>query len=182
MSRVPSPQINGFVADGFARVRDAFAANFAHRRELGGACCAYRHGAPVVDIWGGVRDKQTGRPWERDTMVIIHSATKGLAAMTLAIAHSRGWLDRLAVILARQKPAWEPGTRQAYHAITLGFYEGELLRRIDPQHRSLGHFFQDEIGLVWTRISTSRTASRTRASRRWRRRDGSRCCWASRFA
>src|SRR6185436_15660450 len=54
-------------------------------------------------------------------------------------------LDRLAVVLARQKPAWEPGTRQAYHAITLGFYEGELLRRIDPRHRSLGQFFQDEI-------------------------------------
>ena len=54
-------------------------------------------------------------------------------------------LDRLAVVLARQKPAWEPGTRQAYHGITLGFYESELLRRIDPQHRSLGQFFQDEI-------------------------------------
>ena len=29
--------------------------------------------------------------------------------------------------------------------ITLGFYEGELLRRVDPRHRSLGQFFQDEI-------------------------------------
>jgi CubicO group peptidase (beta-lactamase class C family) len=48
-------------------------------------------------------------------------------------------------VLARQKPAWEPGTRQAYHAITLGFYEGELIRRIDPAHRTLGQFFQDEI-------------------------------------
>jgi len=48
-------------------------------------------------------------------------------------------------VLARQKPAWEPGTRQAYHALTLGFYEGELLRRVDPLHRSLGRFFQDEI-------------------------------------
>jgi CubicO group peptidase (beta-lactamase class C family) len=54
-------------------------------------------------------------------------------------------LDRLAVVLARQKAAWEPGTRQAYHALTLGFYEGELLRRVDPSHRSLGQFFQDEI-------------------------------------
>lgn len=54
-------------------------------------------------------------------------------------------LDRLAVVLARQKPAWEPGTRQAYHGITLGFYESELLRRIDSRHRSLGQFFQDEI-------------------------------------
>ena len=49
------------------------------------------------------------------------------------------------MVLARQKPAWEPGTRQAYHALTLGFYEGELLRRVDPRHRSLGQFFQDEI-------------------------------------
>jgi CubicO group peptidase (beta-lactamase class C family) len=47
--------------------------------------------------------------------------------------------------MARLKPAWPPGTRLAYHAITLGFYEGELLRRVDPQHRSLGQFFQDEI-------------------------------------
>jgi CubicO group peptidase (beta-lactamase class C family) len=37
------------------------------------------------------------------------------------------------------------GPLVAYHAISLGFYEGELLRRIDPLHRSLGKFFQDEI-------------------------------------
>jgi CubicO group peptidase (beta-lactamase class C family) len=174
-------------------VRDAFAENFARRGELGGACCVYYRGEKVVDLWGGVRNKATGAPWEEDTMVIVYSTTKGLAAMTLALAHSRGWLDyeervstywpefaqhgkeritvrqllahqaglfafdeqadrrlianldRLAEVLARQKPAWEPGSRQAYHAITLGYYEAELLRRIDPQHRSLGQFFQDEI-------------------------------------
>ena len=159
-------------------------------------------------------------------MVIVYSATKGLAAMTLAIAHSRGWLDyeervcaywpefaqqgkeritvrqllahqaglfaldepldrglvadldRLAVVLARQKPAWEPGTRQAYHGITLGFYESELLRRIDPQHRSLGQFFQDEIasplGLdVYIRLPETIPNSRlaTIARPTW-----SRCC------
>lgn len=38
-----------------------------------------------------------------------------------------------------------PGARQAYHALSLGFYEGEFLRRVDPQHRSLRQFFQDEI-------------------------------------
>jgi CubicO group peptidase (beta-lactamase class C family) len=53
--------------------------------------------------------------------------------------------NRLASVLARQKPAWEPGSRQAYHAISLGFFESELLRRVDPQHRSLGQFFQEEI-------------------------------------
>jgi CubicO group peptidase (beta-lactamase class C family) len=53
--------------------------------------------------------------------------------------------DRLASVLARQKPAWPPGTRQAYHGITLGFYESELLRRVDRRHRTLGRFFQEEI-------------------------------------
>jgi CubicO group peptidase (beta-lactamase class C family) len=185
--------VQGHVSPGFKAVREAFAENFVRRHELGGACCVFHRGHNVVDLWGGVRNKQTGEPWEQDTMVVVHSATKGLAAMTLAIAHSRGWLDyeapvcrywpefaqqgkeqitvrqllahqaglfafdepvdrsvvadldRLAVVMARQRPAWEPGTRQAYHALTLGFYEGELIRRVDPRHRSLGQFFHDEI-------------------------------------
>jgi CubicO group peptidase (beta-lactamase class C family) len=56
-----------------------------------------------------------------------------------------GDLDRLADVMARQSPAWEPGMRQGYHAVSIGFYEGELLRRVDPQHRSLGQFFREEI-------------------------------------
>ncbi len=193
MQAVQQVEIQGQVSPGFEAVRAAFADNFARRNELGGACCVYHRGEKVVDLWGGLRNEATGEPWEQDTMVLVYSTTKGLAAMTLALAHSRGWLDydapiarywpefaqagkehitvrqllahqaglfafaeqadksvvadldRLAEVLARQRPAWEPGTRQAYHAISLGYYEGELLRRIDPQHRSLGQFFQDEI-------------------------------------
>jgi CubicO group peptidase (beta-lactamase class C family) len=85
--------VDGHVGRGFEAVRAAFAGNFIRRRELGGACCAYHNGERVVDLWGGIRNKQTGAPWERDTMVVVHSASKGLAAMTLAVAHSRGWLD-----------------------------------------------------------------------------------------
>ena len=187
--------VHGHVSPGFEPVRAAFVDNVVHRDELGGACCVFDRGENVVDLWGGVRNERTGEPWERDTMVIVHSSTKGLAAMTLALAHSRGWLDyeepvcrywpefaqqgkehvtvrqllahqaglfaldvpvdralvadldRLSVVLARQTPAWKPGTRQGYHGITLGFYESELLHRIDPQHRSLGRFFHDEIAM-----------------------------------
>src|SRR6476469_2602985 len=74
--------VHGHVSPGFEAVREAFADNFVQRRELGGACCAYHHGQKVVDLWGGARHKLTGEPWEQDTMVIVHSATKGLAAMT----------------------------------------------------------------------------------------------------
>jgi len=85
--------VDGVVAPGCEVVRDAFAENFTRRGEVGGACCAYWHGEKIVDLWGGIRNKHTGEPWEEDTMVLVYSATKGLAAMTLALAHSRGWLD-----------------------------------------------------------------------------------------
>src|SRR4029079_1894468 len=85
--------IQGYVSKGFEAVRDAFLQNFLLRKELGAACCVYREGKKVVDLWGGIRNKETGEPWQENTMVIVRSATKGLAAMTLALAHSRGWLD-----------------------------------------------------------------------------------------
>ena len=48
-------------------------------------------------------------------------------------------------MLAEQAPGWEPGTRHGYHGISLGWYEGELLRRVDPARRTLGRFFAEEI-------------------------------------
>ncbi|MGW4090158.1 serine hydrolase domain-containing protein [Nocardia sp. NPDC004750] len=54
-------------------------------------------------------------------------------------------LDGLATVLAAQKPAWRPGTRHGYHAITLGLYQGELLRRVDPRRRTLGRIFAEDI-------------------------------------
>jgi CubicO group peptidase (beta-lactamase class C family) len=52
---------------------------------------------------------------------------------------------RMSPKLAAQVPAWVPGTRHGYHAITLGWYEGELIRRTDPAGRSLGQFFAQEL-------------------------------------
>ncbi|MCU0309128.1 MAG: beta-lactamase family protein [Thermoleophilia bacterium] len=186
-------RIEGAVSPGFAPVRAAFAENLAHRGELGGACCVEIGGERVVDLWGGRRVRATGEPWREDTLGILHSATKGLAAAVMALAHSRGWidydepvgaywpefaqagkeritvrgllahqaglfafdepvdravvgdLDRLAGVMARQRPVWPPGERQAYHAISLGFYQGEIIRRVDPAHRTLGRVFAEEI-------------------------------------
>lgn len=53
--------------------------------------------------------------------------------------------DRLADALGRQRPAWVPGDRHGYHGISLGWYESELIRRVDPQHRTIGRYFADEI-------------------------------------
>ena len=40
---------------------------------------------------------------------------------------------------------WPPGTRQGYHAVTFGHLVGELVRRTDPKHRSLGVFVREEL-------------------------------------
>ncbi len=53
--------------------------------------------------------------------------------------------DRVADAIAPQVPLWEPGAAHGYHTISLGWYESELLRRVDPQHRTVGRFFADEI-------------------------------------
>jgi CubicO group peptidase (beta-lactamase class C family) len=185
--------VHGYAAPGFERVRDEFERNLRSRHELGAACAAYHRGEKVVDLWGGFRDATRQRPWEEDTLVLVYSTSKGLAAMTIALLHSRGLIDydervatywpefaqngkeRITVrqllgheaglcaiderlssrnlgdfdevdrILAAQAPAWSPGTRHGYHALSIGWYEAALVRRIDPDGRSLGRFFAEEI-------------------------------------
>jgi len=53
--------------------------------------------------------------------------------------------DKIASIMARQKPLWEPGSQHGYHLSTMGMYMNELMRRVDPQHRSIGVFFSEEL-------------------------------------
>ena len=82
--------VHGTVMPGFEPVRAAFCENFQRRKELGAACAVYFGSEMAVDLWGGVRDAVTQAPWEEDTMVLVFSSTKGMAALALAVAHSRG--------------------------------------------------------------------------------------------
>jgi CubicO group peptidase (beta-lactamase class C family) len=192
VSKERSP-VHGHVAPGFERVREELERSFRDRGELGAAVCAYWRGEKVVDLWGGRRSPHGDESWEEDTMVVVYSTTKGVSAMTLAVAVARGlldydapvsrywpefaqsgkgaitvrqllgheaglvWvdeeltidhmrdLDYVAGVLARQTPLWPPGTRRGYHAMTVGLYMQELVRRVDPAKRTLGRFFREEI-------------------------------------
>jgi CubicO group peptidase (beta-lactamase class C family) len=183
----------GHVAGGFEEVRAEFERNFAERGEIGAAVSAWWRGRKVVDLWGGRRSPKSTALWHEDTMAAVNSTTKGISALTLAVANARGWLDydapvahywpefaqagkgavtvrqllgheaglvqldeplpferlrdqdAVARVLARQRPAWPPGTRHGYHAMTVGLYMQELLRRVDPAHRTLGRFLHEEI-------------------------------------
>lgn len=85
--------IEGTVAPGFEKVHDAFAASFADKPNMGGAVAVRHHGRTVVDLWGGVADERTGRPWEDSTPSVIFSCTKGLVAILAARLVQEGRLD-----------------------------------------------------------------------------------------
>lgn len=185
--------IHGDVDAGYGKVADAFRASLRDGAEVGAAVAVYRDGVKVVDLWGGYRNGLTKDPWRPETMVNMFSTTKGVAALLVALAVSRGLISydakvadywpefaqagkadvtvrqllghqaglcalkpkptladvadpvRLSPILAAQAPAWRPGTRHGYHAISLGWYESELIRRADPAGRTLGRYLADEI-------------------------------------
>ncbi|HEX4244482.1 MAG TPA: serine hydrolase domain-containing protein, partial [Acidimicrobiales bacterium] len=93
MSIAERATIEGTTAPGFGAVRDAFAANFAERGDQGAAVCVYRHGVPVVDLWGGVADPATDTPYTGDTLQLVFSTTKGATAACANLLIERGLLD-----------------------------------------------------------------------------------------
>jgi len=84
---------SGWVAPGFEGVRDTFQANFDAGTEVGAAFAAYHRGEKVVDLWGGIADQTTGRPWDEDTLVLVYSTTKGATAMCANRLAQEGLLD-----------------------------------------------------------------------------------------
>lgn len=85
--------VQGFVEPGFGKVAEAFERNFAEHGELGAGFALYVDGRQVVDIWGGVADRATGRPWGPDTLQLVFSTTKGAAALCVARLVAAGQLD-----------------------------------------------------------------------------------------
>jgi CubicO group peptidase (beta-lactamase class C family) len=184
-------EIHGHCSPRFAKVKDAFAKNFAVEQEVGASFAATLDGEMAIDLWGGSADAAGARPWQRDTLANVWSTTKAMNALCAHMLVDRGLLDldrpvahywpefaaagkerlpvryvlshqaglaglsepmpaegvldfeRMTRALAAQAPLWEPGTRSGYHALTIGFLVGELLRRIDG--RSLGAFFRQEV-------------------------------------
>jgi CubicO group peptidase (beta-lactamase class C family) len=144
----------------------------------GAAASVFLEGKPVVDIWAGPA-RNDGAPWQRDTMSICYSGTKGIASTAIHMLATDGLIDYEAPVadywpefgckgkeditvrqvlshqaglhklvhlvdkltdildwdlivsrLAKAEPDFDPGTANAYQAVTFGWLVGELIRRI----------------------------------------------------
>ena len=169
--------VQGHCAKGFESVRSAFIENFTERGEVGAAVAVYIRGEPVIDLWGGMADLTSQRPWERNTRACMMSVAKGVTALVVhrlvgelqldmdrpiasywptfgingkdeitlrqVLSHTAGvpfvegvargglydW-QLMTDALARQTPAFAPGTVRCYHSATMGFIAGEVVRRL----------------------------------------------------
>ncbi|MGW5560881.1 serine hydrolase domain-containing protein [Micromonospora sp. NPDC003944] len=90
---VSQPQIHGDVDERYGRVADVFRDNFTSHGEVGAAVTVYVRGRKVVDLYGGVADTRTGRPWEAHTPAVVFSCTKGILAVCAYLLVQQGRLD-----------------------------------------------------------------------------------------
>ncbi|UJW29418.1 beta-lactamase family protein [Saccharothrix sp. AJ9571] len=81
------------VARGWGKVADAFRANFDDPGEVGAACSVYADGRLVVNLWDGLADRATNRPWRANTTAQVASTTKGATAICAHLLVQRGQLD-----------------------------------------------------------------------------------------
>ncbi|MFE7120933.1 serine hydrolase domain-containing protein, partial [Streptomyces sp. NPDC057654] len=86
-------QHSGWADERFGAVADTFARNFAEFPELGAAVAVFVDGRKVVDLWGGVADERTGRPWDAETLVPVFSCAKGFVALAAHLLAQEGRLD-----------------------------------------------------------------------------------------
>ncbi|HMI59883.1 MAG TPA: serine hydrolase domain-containing protein, partial [Puia sp.] len=94
MDMTSGTPVQGYVEEGWGKVADVFRANFeGNPGEVGAACCVYVGGRPVVDLRGGLADREANRPWDKDTIVAVASTTKGAAAICAHLLVQRGELD-----------------------------------------------------------------------------------------
>ncbi len=99
----------------FRTVWEEFERNFQERGEVGASVCVMVDGEAVVDLWGGVADRRTERPWERDTLVVVWSCTKGAVALCVHALAAGGLID-LDAPVARYWPGF---ARQGKDAIAV---------------------------------------------------------------
>jgi CubicO group peptidase (beta-lactamase class C family) len=85
--------VQGHCDDRFAGVAEEFERNLAERGELGASVAVTVGGESVVDLWGGYADPERTRTWDKDTLCVAMSATKGATALAAHLLAGAGELD-----------------------------------------------------------------------------------------
>jgi CubicO group peptidase (beta-lactamase class C family) len=84
--------VDGHVADGWQPVADLLTASIDGGDDVGASVAIYHHGRCVVDVAGGAFAPGSDRAYDRDTLQLVFSTTKGIASIAVAMCVQRGLL------------------------------------------------------------------------------------------
>lgn len=94
----PAGELLGIYQPKYAAVAQAFEQNFVERDEAGASLCVTHEGEVVVDLWGGVKDAKRQTQWQKDTVSVVFSSTKGAVALAAHTLIGAGELDPNALV------------------------------------------------------------------------------------
>ena len=82
----------GMNAESIVGVESLFNEQIRNGLQPGAAMAVYRHGKLVLDLWCGISNTDTGDAVTEDTMFVLMSSTKPLAAACMVLLKERGKL------------------------------------------------------------------------------------------
>ena len=68
----------------FENTYELFKKNLENDEEVGASFAVYQNGEVLVNLYGGYRDRDKKNKWDQNTIVNIHSTSKGIVAMIVA--------------------------------------------------------------------------------------------------
>jgi CubicO group peptidase (beta-lactamase class C family) len=106
--------VKGFFNPSWAGVAEQFSELFVKQGEQGAGLAIYYRGAQVVNIWAGERSNRVAgianQPWDKNTLVNIFSAGKGLVALCVLRLVAQGKLT-LNLPIAHYWPEFAQGDK-----------------------------------------------------------------------
>ena len=93
MATLTAPESVSVNPAGLEKVTQLFDRQIAEGLHPGAGLAVYRYGQLVLDIHGGVADNNTGRRVDENTMFVLFSSTKPLAAVCVYMLKERGRLE-----------------------------------------------------------------------------------------
>ena len=93
-----APVVDGTCSEAFLPLRDLLERNLDTGEDAGASVAVVRDGELVVDLWGG--EARPGVPWTRDTVTLVWSVSKTMAALAVLTLVDQGLLDLDAPVAA----------------------------------------------------------------------------------
>ena len=84
--------ISGYCEEKYIPVKKIFEEYFLKQEEIGASFAIYKEGKPLIDLWGGFKNKDNEK-WEENTIVNVFSATKGIYEILVSILIDQNILD-----------------------------------------------------------------------------------------